>query len=315
MPPSELLAQVAALRRSAHGPLASLWLSLLVLLPVSIAVGDHGWAFSVVTFLATGLLLGTLCVVLPFGPVFALGAVTATAAYTCVFTVVSRSAFPSVHPWPEAVAFALPLVGFAALVALRRRSLSALRDDSADETNTMAHLARFARWLALNACIATLALALPLNRLSPEWQGVALVGAMALITALSMASLRQVLLLLADVAAILGFVGARMRFLAAPMITYTMMFALMTVAFGCGYRIADGLSRPPLFLRFGEPAKIDFAEAMHFSVVTLATVGYGDIIPADNGVRLLATVQMLLGQLLLLFGFAEVVRERVAKAG
>lgn len=42
--------------------------------------------------------------------------------------------------------------------------------------------------------------------------------------------------------------------------------------------------------------------------MTLSTVGYGDILPADDGVRLLAAVQAVMGQLLLLFGFYEIMR-------
>jgi len=46
--------------------------------------------------------------------------------------------------------------------------------------------------------------------------------------------------------------------------------------------------------------------------VTLATVGYGDILPVDDGVRILAAIEMLVGQLLLLFGFSEIMRSRKA---
>jgi voltage-gated potassium channel Kch len=84
------------------------------------------------------------------------------------------------------------------------------------------------------------------------------------------------------------------------------------VVFGCFYRIADGLSHHPLFMQLGEPARLDFSDALHFSVVTLATVGYGDIQPADDGIRLLAAIQILVGQLLLLFGFAEIMRSTPA---
>jgi hypothetical protein len=68
------------------------------------------------------------------------------------------------------------------------------------------------------------------------------------------------------------------------------------------------LSVGPLFIGSDGPVRIDFPGALHFSAATLSTVGYGDIQPLDDGVRLLATVEALAGQLLLLFGFYEIMR-------
>ena len=36
----------------------------------------------------------------------------------------------------------------------------------------------------------------------------------------------------------------------------------------------------------------------------------GDVTPHDDGIRLLASLQVILGQVLLLFGFAEIMRGR-----
>ena len=58
--------------------------------------------------------------------------------------------------------------------------------------------------------------------------------------------------------------------------------------------------------------RLGFRDALHFSIVTVSTVGYGDIWPEDDGVRLLAAVEVLSGQLLLLFGFYEITRSRLS---
>jgi hypothetical protein len=47
----------------------------------------------------------------------------------------------------------------------------------------------------------------------------------------------------------------------------------------------------------------------------MSTVGYGDIRPQDDGARVLASLEVLAGQLLLLFGFAEIMRARRGRAG
>lgn len=297
----------AAARR---GAITSSVVTLAVLLPVAVAVGDHGWAFSLVALAMTCALVLALCAILPHGPVFALSVVAALAVYVCLFVVIGRSAFPMADWWAEPLGFAVPILAFIAVCWFRRGELSLPAAAEGEEDGDLTHLPRFARWFALCAIVAVLCLAMPLNRLSPGLQSAALVMAMGVIGLISVLAVREVLLLLADVSGILAFVATRLRFLAAPMLTYTLLFSLLAVFFGCAYRIADGLSQPPLFHKLGEAAKLNFSEAMHFSIVTLATVGYGDILPHDDGVRLLATIQMLLGQLLLLFGFAEIVRDR-----
>jgi voltage-gated potassium channel len=63
-----------------------------------------------------------------------------------------------------------------------------------------------------------------------------------------------------------------------------------------------------MFLVHTRPASLTFGEAMYFSVITLATVGYGDITPQAPLVRGLATLEVVAGLLLLLFGFGEIMR-------
>jgi len=51
--------------------------------------------------------------------------------------------------------------------------------------------------------------------------------------------------------------------------------------------------------------RISFSEAIHFSIVTISTVGYGDIVPASNLPRVLASTEVVCGVMLLLFGVSE----------
>jgi hypothetical protein len=156
--------------------------------------------------------------------------------------------------------------------------------------------------------VAVLSLALPINRAGPAAQTLALIAAMAFVAAVSTASVGDVVRLLADIAAVFREVTRRLALLAVPVAAYCSLWALLSVVFGCLYRIADGLSQEPLFHGPGGPLRPGFSAALHFSAVTLSTVGYGDIMPADDGVRLLAAVQAVMGQLLLLFGFYEIMR-------
>nr|WP_245217100.1 potassium channel family protein [Neoroseomonas nitratireducens] len=87
---------------------------------------------------------------------------------------------------------------------------------------------------------------------------------------------------------------------------------MLVVVFACFYRIAQGLSLEPLFHGPQGPVPLPFPDALYFSLITQATVGYGDLTPHDDGIRLLASIQVIAGQVLLLFGFAEIMRTRRA---
>lgn len=47
--------------------------------------------------------------------------------------------------------------------------------------------------------------------------------------------------------------------------------------------------------------KMSFRNSFHFSIVTLATVGYGDIYPVSTRARLLAYLEIFIGFLIAIF--------------
>src|SRR5690349_2733493 len=281
-------------------------LTLVLTLLVAGGVADQGWGFSASALVVAALALGGLHLMFPQGPLFALGVANGLAVYVCLYVVLGRAAFPLALDWARPVGFLLPVASFVFACWLRRRSL--LRQTLGLVPPDLEHLPRFARWLIFTAVVGVVSMATPINRLPAPEQTAALLTAMTVIAAISASAVSDVVRLLIDIAAILQAVSRRLAHLAVPMATYVSIFALLAVAFGCFYRIADGFSRAALFTALGQPARLDFSDALHFSVVTLSTVGYGDIQPVGDGIRLLAAIQMLLGQLLLLFGFAEIMR-------
>ena len=288
-------------------------MTLALLLLGAAAAGDQGWLFSVAALVGAWLAMAGLYLVFPHGPLFGLGVANGLAVYMCLNVVIGRSAFPGVYYWAMPVGFLMPVASFVGTCWLRRKELVELASEGLDEAD-IDHLPRFLRWLGLCGVVAVLVLASPINRLPALEQTTVLLLAMAVISVISVVAVRDVVRLLVDIAAILTLVSKRLQFLAVPMATYVSLFALLAVAFGCFYRIADALSEAPLFQKLGQMGRLDFSEALHFSVVTLATVGYGDILPVDDGIRILAAIQMLTGQLLLLFGFSEIMRSRARVA-
>jgi voltage-gated potassium channel len=83
-------------------------------------------------------------------------------------------------------------------------------------------------------------------------------------------------------------------------------YSVLVIVFAALYRILSSISSVPDFVVAGQPREISFVESLYFSVITMATVGYGDITPLSDLARLVAAVQVVVGILLLLFGFSEI---------
>jgi len=281
-------------------------LTLCFMLLVAMGVADQGWVFALASLLIASLALGGLHLIFPHGLLFAVGAANGLAVYVSLFVVIGRASFPDAAEWSRSVGFLLPVLAFVLSCWAQRDALAgaATAKGGAD----LRHFPRFLRWMVPTGLIGIISLSTPINRAPPEWQTLALLLAMIGIAVIGVLAVGHIVRLLVDISAILRRVGYRLRHLSVPIATYVSLFALLSVVFACFYRIADGLSRTPVFVLMAEPGRLSFSDALHFSIVTLSTVGYGDIQPADDGIRLLAAIQMIMGQLLLLFGFAEIMR-------
>ncbi|MBP0445170.1 hypothetical protein J8J14_10300 [Roseomonas sp. SSH11] len=273
-------------------------------------VGDGGLFFPLVVLAAAALGFGMLFRLFPEGLDFALGTAVGFATYAALFTVVGQSAYPDASELAEGTAFLLPVLAF--LWAVRRNRARLRYIVAGGEPPDTEHLRRIGRFLLLTALVAVASLSLPANRLGPSMQGVAMVAGSAVISLLAARSVRELVRLLVDMAQVMDAISRRAVALMVPIATYAALFSLIAVVFACLFRIADGLSRAPLFAGPGGAIELTFRDALHFSVVTLSTVGYGDIWPVDDGVRLLGAAEVLAGQILLLFGFYEITRSRLS---
>ncbi len=295
-------------RRLLHAWARSVAFTVALSLLVALGVGDEGLALPAVVLGVAGLGLGLLYRLFPRGLHFAFGTATGLALYATLFVVLGRAQFPQAAEWSRPIAFLLPVLAFLGTVFWRRRELAEIAEKQ--EAESLDLLPYAARWLAGVSAVGLVCFALPVNRLAPEWQALTLMVAMAAIGGVAAYSVRDVVRLLVDVALIMEELGSRARHLAVPIVAFLLMYALLVIGFGATYRIADGLSHHALFMGPDGPIRLSYSDALHFSIATLSTVGYGDIRPADDGARVLASLEVLAGQLLLLFGFAEIMRSR-----
>ncbi len=276
-------------------------------------VADQGTLFPFLVIGVAALGLGTLYLLFPHGLHFAFGTSAGLAVYACLFAVMGRAAFPGAGQPPRALAFLMPVLAFLVAIWRRRRSLRLVAE--AVHPFDLGHLPRMAHWLVPVWAVGALSLALPVNRLPAGEQSVALALAMGVIAVVVAASVRGVVLLLTDMALITEELARRASRILVPVVAFLAMYAMLVIVFACLYRIAEGLSVHPLFQGPRGPVPLPFPDALYFSLVTQATVGYGDVTPHDEGIRLLASLQVILGQVLLLFGFAEIMRSRRVLGG
>ena len=294
------------LRSGLRGWLSSIGLTMGLSLLVAAGVAQEERTFAVAVVVAAALGLGVLYRLFPHGTHFAVGTANGFAVYACLYVFMARAGFPEAADWAKSFGFLLPVAAFLAAVWLRRREVEAAAE--AQVPFDVAHLPRMMRFVLAVGAVGVVAMMAPEARLPAAAQTAALLAAMAAIAAIVAASVREVVRLLADVALIFEAVAGRAGRLAVPIVAFMTVYSLLVIVFASVYSVADAISGVGLFAGSDGPIRLSFSDALHFSVATLSTVGYGDIRPVGDGVRVLASFQVLAGQLLLLFGFAEIMR-------
>jgi voltage-gated potassium channel Kch len=291
--------------------LRSVGFTLGLALLVAWGVGDQGRLLPFLVMGTAAFGLGVLYYLFPRGLHFAFGTATGFAMYASLFVVLGNAQFPDAPDWSRPPAFLMPVAAFLGCVWWRRQELAEIAERQA--ASDLDHLGHTARWLVFVSMVGLVCFVLPVNRLEAPAQAAALLVAMGGIAGIVALAVRDVMRLLVDVALIIDEIAGRLRHVAVPAVAFLLMYGLLVIVFASAYRVADTLSLQPLFHDPNGPIRLSYSDALHFSVATLSTVGYGDIRPQDEGVRVLASIQVVAGQLLLLFGVAEILRSRRAR--
>src|SRR4026209_1228387 len=95
--------------------------------------------------------------------------------------------------------------------------------------------------------------------------------------------------------------------MAVPVFAFFSVYSLLIIVFATLFSLIDRVLPGAQFSISGVERPITFAESLYFSVSTMATIGYGDILPIDDSVRM-AGIEVLTRLPALLFGFAELLR-------
>jgi len=305
----------AARRRSspAGGWAASVAFTAGFLVLIAAGIGTtRGW-FVLLVLAAAGGVAGILHAAFPRSRFFAVALANLMGVYACVFVFIQNSAFPEIPGWASALGFLMPPAAFlVGALARRARIHRALAAEAAAEDK---QLGRAVAWLLPIAAISAAAVSLPPGLHAGVGGVAAFLGAMALAAAVVGVASRDVAVFLLDTGLLFEAFFEQASGLLQPAFAFLTFYSMLVLAFAALYAIADALAPGAHFLVNEVPARIDFADALYFSLITLATVGYGDLVPASPLVRLLASAQVLAGIVLLLFGFHAIVAHAARRSG
>jgi voltage-gated potassium channel len=256
---------------------------------------------------------GAVFVLFPASRFFGFALANYLAVYTCVFAFFLETNFQPAGRFAIMLSYSLPIVAFLGSVFWRREEIRRLVDIE-ERRHMPRRLGPMFGWLVPVLLIGCLTFLLPASGGGRPLHDVALIGAMALIAAIVLYVSRDVATFLLDTGLLFEEFFARIARLTVPAFAFFTFYSLIVIVFAAIYRIIDQYSPAVHFRALGQAIKLSFSDSLYFSLVTLSTVGYGDIVPASNLVRVIIGIETVCGVLLLLFGFSEILaysRERL----
>jgi voltage-gated potassium channel len=203
-------------------------------------------------------------------------------------------------------AYVIPILAFLAGSWWRRDDVRRLL--GGDRPRVLRDFRHIFGWLVPVFAVGALTFLLPEYSDEPHAQNLALFGAMGVIGVTVFAVSRSVCTFLLDTGLLFEAFFEDISRLFVPAFAFFTFYSLIVIVFASIYRVIDLYSGSDHFMIGGVVRDITFPESLYFSIVTLSTVGFGDIVPRSDTVRLVVAVEVVIGVLLLLFGFSEIFR-------
>ncbi len=285
-------------------PGLTLTLGLYVL--VSVAVSDTLGLFFVVMLAAVALSVTLFYWLFPGSHFTTIALANFLSIYACLYIFFVESSFPVASDWSIRIAFVLPIAAFIAGVWLRRREIHRLVRHEAD--SRVHYAPRLFFWLVPVFAVGLATFLLPHLGYEAETISILLMLSMTLIAIVVFAVSRDVTAFLLETGLLFEEFFDQTSALLAPTLAFFTYYSFVVVVFGSFYRIIERLIPGPHFVVSGVARELTFLEALYFSIITLSTVGYGDLVPASSLVRAIASLQIIIGVWLIIFGFSEVLR-------
>lgn len=251
---------------------------------------------------------------LPGSLFFTLALANIIAVYASMYVIILDSDFHTIPQIEQWLGFVVPLAAFFAGTLLRRKHI--LRIVNTHDEPNPADYAHAVLILLPLVMVAAIAMAFSDLNYGPERLANIFLAAMGTTAAIVFFASKDVAIFLLVTGKLFESFFRRMAEMVAPIFAFFTFYSFTVLLFAAVYSGIDRVTGDNHFRILGQLREITFPEAIYFSLVTLATVGYGDIIPASNLMRLLSSFEVICGVMLLLFGFNEILnhaREQQSK--
>ncbi|MEQ8585550.1 MAG: potassium channel family protein [Thalassobaculaceae bacterium] len=280
--------------------------TVILLVLVATSAGGANWQLTAVVLATVATVVALMHRLLPGSRFFSITFANAISVYACLYVSFLEARFEPTNRLIEVGAFLLPILGFALAVYVRRQGIRSVILSEHPRIET--RFDRVLLWLLPLTAIGVLNFVVPLENWGATERGLWLIGAMAVIAFVIFLAGHSVAVFLVDTGLLFEDFYATASRLIKPAFAFLTFYSLITVIFAAMYRLIDRFDGVDTFTFSGVARDIGFAESLYFSIVTLSTVGYGDIVPLTYAVRAVVAVQIVAGIILLLFGFQAVLR-------
>ena len=300
-----------------RGWVRSLATTAVVLALVAVSTTDPFGIVGAALLIGTVLVAGFFLWLYRGSRFFVVSFVNAIAVYACFYTFLVQSNFRDAGPLVVAFSFLLPIISFVVSVWLRREAIRSVVDTA--PTVRVHRVGRGMRWLIPLAIAAASTFLVPVAEPTVVETDLALSISMGLVALFILSASHDICVFLIDTGILFDQLFERLVQLAAPAFAFLTLYSLTVIVFAAVYRIIERFSSAPNFIVNGQAAEVTFNQSLYFSLVTISTVGYGDIYPQSDIIRLVASIEIITGVLLLVFGlfesmnFARAIEEREAR--
>lgn len=276
-------------------------LTLVALVAIAIA-GTTDFLFLAI-ILSAGIAAAFLRRLFPGRSFFSLTFTSLVAVYASIFAFFMEELFGRIGPALSGVGFCLPIFAFLLGCRLRRTAIRTVIDDPHIRSGEALYGALV--WLIPVFIVGAGVFVLSWFAESLVNTDRAFLLSMLAIGLIVLGVSRHVAIFLVDAGLLFDEFFQRMSRLIVPAFAFLTFYALLIILFASIFSIISQFAGPDHFRVGNVTRAISFPEAIHFSIVTMSTVGYGDIVPASNIARLFASVEVICGVMLLLFGVSE----------
>ncbi len=278
-------------------------ISLVLVALVAVSVAGNALLLFLAIIASAAVATAFIRWLFPEAPFFALTFANLIALYASIFAFFMEEMFGLIGPTVAGIGFSLPVLLFLVGCWLRREDVQAVVENP--ELRGGRLLYRALLWLLPVILVGASVLVLSLIDAPLINNDTAFLVAMLLIGLIVLAVSRNVAIFLVDAGLLFEEFFHRMSRLAVPAFAFLTFYSLLVIVFASIYCILSQYSPEAHFHVADNARTITYSEAIHLSVATISTVGYGDIVPASNAARVLTSIEVICGVLLLLFGVSE----------